>query len=63
MNRDMQHMVRRDRDIYARFNELLPSGRMYQELYEQIGYEFYLSDERVKKIVLKMAVARGQKTF
>ena len=54
-------MERRDRDIFARFNQLLPSGKAYQLIYEQIGYEFYLSDERIKKIVLKMSHARDNK--
>jgi len=53
---------RRNRDIYVRFNELLPSGRKYQLIYEQIGYEFYLSDERIKKIVQKMTLARDKKS-
>ena len=55
-------MERRDRDIFARFNQLLPSGQTYQIIYEQIAYEFYLSDERVKKIVLKMTLARDKKS-
>ena len=60
--RDKQNMERRDRDIFARFNQLLPSGQTYQIIYEQIAYEFYLSDERVKKIVLKMTLARDKKS-
>ena len=60
--RDKQNMERRDRDIFARFNQLLPSGQTYQIIYEQIAYKFYLSDERVKKIVLKMTLARDKKS-
>ena len=63
MKRDQQIMQRRDKAIFARFNQLLPTGKMYQRIYEQIGEEFYLSDERVKKIVLKMSLARDKKSF
>lgn len=55
MKRDSETLERRNNDIYARFNQLLPTGKKYQIIYEQIGYEFYLSDERVKKIVLEKA--------
>ena len=63
MYRDQQIMERRDKAIFARFNQLLPNGKKYQLIYEQIGYEFYLSDERVKKIVLKMSLTRDKKSF
>ncbi|MBO4519384.1 MAG: hypothetical protein J5704_05035 [Paludibacteraceae bacterium] len=62
MFRDQQTMERRDNAIFARFNELLPTGQTYQRIYEKIGNEFYLSDERVKKIVLKMSHARDKKS-
>ena len=58
MNRDKETMERRNKDIYARFEELLPTGKQYQELYEQIAYEFYLSDATVKQIILRMLHAR-----
>lgn len=61
MKRDNEHLVRRNKDIFARFNQLLPTGKHYQLLYEQIGYEFYLSDESIKKIVLKMTLAHDNK--
>ena len=63
MFRDKQIMERRDQAIFARFNQLLPSGQQYQHLYLIIGDEFYLSDERVKKIILKMSHARDKKSF
>lgn len=62
MKRDSETLERRNNDIYARFNQLLPTGKKYQIIYEQIGYEFYLSDERVKKIVLKKSFVRDKKS-
>ena len=62
MFRDQQTMERRDNAIFARFNELLPTRQTYQRIYEKIGNEFYLSDERVKKIVLKMSHVRDKKS-
>ena len=53
MNRDNELRERRDKAIFARFNELIVTGKQYQILYEQIGDEFYLSDATIKQIVLR----------
>lgn len=60
MNRDKETIERRNNDIYARFEELLPTGKQYQDLYCQIAYEFYLSDATVKQIILRAMYARSR---
>ncbi len=53
MNRDQELRARRDKAIFARFNELIVTGKQYQTIYLQIGDEFYLSDTTIKQIVLR----------
>lgn len=61
MNRDDELRERRDKAIFARFNQLIVTGKQYQVLYEQIGEEFYLSDATIKQIVLRAMHTRDKK--
>lgn len=61
MKRDNELRERRDKAIFARFNQLITTGKQYQILYEQIGEEFYLSDVTIKQIVLRAMHARDNK--
>jgi len=61
MKRDNELRERRDKAIFARFNQLIITGKQYQILYEEIGEEFYLSDATIKQIVLRAMHTRGSK--
>lgn len=54
MQRDKELMERRNKAIYARFNELIKTGKQYIKIYEQLEDEFFISEETIKKIVLRM---------
>lgn len=54
MQRDKELMERRNKAIYARFNELIKTGKQYIIIYEQLEDEFFISEETIKKIVLRM---------
>ena len=54
MQRDKSLMERRNKAIYAQFNELIRTGQQYIKIYEQLEDEFFISDETIKKIVLRM---------
>ena len=54
MQRDKSLMERRNKAIYARFNELIRTGKQYIKIYEQLEDEFFISEETIKKIVLRM---------
>lgn len=54
MQRDKELMERRNKAIYARFNELIRTGKQYIKIYEQLEDEFFISEETIKKIVLRM---------
>ena len=61
MKRDNELKKRRDAAIFARFNELIVTGKPYQLIYEQMEDEFYLSDATIKQIVLRTMHARRSK--
>ena len=54
MQRNTELMERRNKAIYARFNELIKTGQQYIKIYEQLEDEFFISEETIKKIVLRM---------
>ncbi len=54
MQRDKSLMERRNKAIYARFNELIRTGQQYIKIYEQLEDEFFISEVTIKKIVLRM---------
>ena len=54
MQRDKELMERRNKAIYARFNELIVTGMPYNRIYWQLEDEFYLSEVTIKKIVIRM---------
>ena len=54
MQRNKELMERRNKAIYARFNELIKTGKQYIKIYEQLEDEFFISEETIKKIVLRM---------
>ena len=54
MQRNKELMERRNKAIYARFNELIRTGKQYIKIYEQLENEFFISEETIKKIVLRM---------
>lgn len=54
MLRNKELMERRNKAIYARFNELIRTGKQYIKIYEQLEDEFFISEETIKKIVLRM---------
>ena len=54
MQRDKSLMERRNKAIYAQFNELIRTGQQYIKIYEQLEDEFFISEETIKKIVLRM---------
>ena len=54
MQRNKELMERRNKAIYARFNELITTGQQYIKIYEQLEDEFFISEETIKKIVLRM---------
>lgn len=54
MQRNKELMERRNKAIYARFNELIKTGQQYIKIYEQLEDEFFISEETIKKIVLRM---------
>lgn len=54
MQRNKELMERRNKAIYARFNELIRTGKQYIKIYEQLEDEFFISEETIKKIVLRM---------
>ena len=53
MQRNKELMERRNKAIYARFNELIKTGQQYIKIYEQLEDENYNSEVTIKKIVLK----------
>ena len=61
MKRDLELKKCRDAAIFARFNELIVSGKPYQLIYEQMENEFYLSDATIKQIILRAMHARSRK--
>ena len=54
MQRNKELMERRNKAIYARFNELIKTCQQYIKIYEQLEDEFFFSEETIKKIVLRM---------
>lgn len=54
MQRNKELMERRNKAIYARFNELIKTRQQYIKIYEQLEDEFFISEETIKKIVLRM---------
>ena len=54
MLRNKELMERRNKAIYARFNELIRTGKQYIKIYEQLEDEFFISEETIKKIVLRI---------
>lgn len=54
MQRDKDLMERRNKAIYARFNELIVTGKQYNKIYQQLEDEFFISEETIKKIVLRL---------
>lgn len=54
MKRNKELMERRNKAIYARFNELIKSGMQYIKIYQQLEDEFFISEETIKKIVLRL---------
>lgn len=54
MQRNKELMERRNKAIYARFNELIKTGQQYIKIYEQLEDEFFISEVTIKKIVLRM---------
>ncbi len=54
MQRNKELMERRNKAIYARFNELIKTGKQYIKIYEQLEDEFFISEETIKKIVLRL---------
>lgn len=54
MQRNKELMERRNKAIYARFNELIKTGQQYTQIYEQLENEFFISEETIKKIVLRL---------
>ncbi len=54
MQRNKELMERRNKAIYARFNELIKTGQQYIQIYEQLENEFFISEETIKKIVLRL---------
>ena len=54
MQRNKELMERRNKAIYARFNELIKTGQQYIKIYEQLEDEFFISEETIKKNVLRM---------
>lgn len=58
MKRDNELRERRNKAIFARFNELIKTGESYQQIYDQLEDEFYLSSATIKQIVLCLTHAR-----
>ena len=54
MRRNKELMERRNKAIYARFNELIKTGQQYIKIYEQLEDEFFISEVTIKKIELRM---------
>ena len=54
MQRNKELLERRNKAIYARFNELIKTGQQYIKIYEQLEDEFFISEVTIKKIVLRM---------
>ena len=54
MKRNKELMERRNKAIYARFNELIKTGMQYIKIYQQLEDEFFISEETIKKIVLRL---------
>ena len=55
MQRDESLMERRDAAIYARFNEVIKTGKQYNKIYQQLEDEFFISEVTIKKIVLRLS--------
>lgn len=58
MQRDKDLRERRDKAIFNRFNQLIKSCTSYQQIYDQLENEFYLSSVTIKQIVLRLTHAR-----
>ena len=58
MKRDNELRERRNKAIFASFNELIKTGESYQRIYDQLEDEFYLSSITIKQIVLRLTHAR-----
>lgn len=58
MQRDKELRERRDMAIFNRFNQLIKTCETYQQIYDQLEEEFYLSAVTIKQIVLRLTHAR-----
>ena len=58
MKRDKDLRERRDKAIFNRFNQLITTGKTYQQIYDLLEDEFYISTVTIKQIVLRLTHAR-----
>ena len=58
MKRDNDLRERRDKAIFNRFNQLITTGKTYQQIYDLLEDEFYISTVTIKQIVLRLTHAR-----
>lgn len=61
MKRDNELRERRNKAILARFNELIRTGKQYQQIYYELEDEFYISSSTIKQIILRAMHARHSK--
>ena len=61
MNRDNELRESRNKAILARFYELIPTGKQYQQIYYQLEDEFYISSSTIKQIILRAMHTRHKK--
>ena len=60
MKRDNELRERRNKAIFARFNELLTEGITHEEIYSLLEDEFYISSITIKQIVLRITRTHGK---
>ena len=58
MKREKDLRERRDKAIFNRFNQLITTGKTYQQIYDLLEDEFYISAVTIKQIVLRLTHAR-----
>jgi len=60
MKRDTELRERRNKAIFARFNDLLKNGETHEAIYCQLEDEFYISSITIKQIVLRITRTHGK---
>ena len=55
MKRDNELRERRNKAIFARFNELITGDMTHEAIYSLLEDEFYISSVTIKQIVLRIS--------